>query len=240
MNEKQIRENVVATARAWLGCKESDGSHKPIIDLYNTISPLPRGYKVTYTDPWCAAFVSAVAKKCGYLDIMPPECSCSCMVEGYKALGRWHEDENYTPAPGDVVFYDWNDGANYATTDDKGSPGHVGIVETVSGGVITVIEGNYSDSVKRRTVAVNGQYLRGFALPDYASKAEPEPAPSGSGDNPSAWAREATEYCKRKGIFEGDGAGNYDWQRQITREEVAATLYRALSAAGLADTLPDV
>lgn len=241
MTEKQIREKVVENARAWLGRKESDGSHREIIDLYNTLSPLPRGYKVTYTDSWCATFVSAVALKSGLLDIMPPECSCFYMVEGYKKLGRWHENENYIPAPGDVIFYDWKDGADYATTDNTGTPGHVGIVEEVSGRVITVIEGNYSDSVKRRSIEVNGRYIRGYGLPGYASKAEPEPAPkpSGSGDNPSAWAREATEYCKRKGIFKGDGAGNYDWQAPVTREQVASTLYRVLSAAGLADKLPD-
>lgn len=238
MNEKQIRESVVASAVEWLGRKESDGSHKEIIDLYNTISPLPRGHKLGYTEYWCAAFVSAVAKKRDLLAIMPPECSCYYMIEAYKALGRWQEDDSYTPAPGDVIFYDWKDDAKtYATTDDKNAPNHVGIVEKVSGGVITVIEGNYSNSVKRRSVKINGQYIRGFGLPDYASVAKPEP--SGSGDNPSPWAKTATEYCKRKGIFKGDGAGNYDWQEPTTREQVACAIYRVLEAAALLDTLQD-
>ena len=43
MTEKQLREKVVKTAQAWLGCKESNGTHKKIIDLYNSIKPLPRG-----------------------------------------------------------------------------------------------------------------------------------------------------------------------------------------------------
>ena len=42
-----------------------------------------------------------------------------------------------------------------------------------------------------------------------------------TGDTPSAWAKEAAEYCKRKGIFNGDGAGNFGWQQPITREAVA-------------------
>lgn len=79
---------------------------------------------------------------------------------------------------------------------------------------------------------------------DYTAEAEPvkpaEPtAPAGTGDNPSAWAKAATEYCKRKGIFAGDGAGNFDWQKPITREQVAAVLYRTLERAGLLETLPD-
>lgn len=68
--------------------------------------------------------------------------------------------------------------------------------------------------------------------------AEPT-APAGTGDNPSAWAKAATEYCKRKGIFAGDGAGNFDWQKPITREQVAAVLYRTLERAGLLEALPD-
>lgn len=61
-----------------------------------------------------------------------------------------------------------------------------------------------------------------------------------TGDTPSAWAREAAEYCKRKGIFNGDGAGNFGWQQPITREAVACIIYRALEAAGALGNLSDV
>ena len=43
----------------------------------------------------------------------------------------------------------------------------MGIVEKVEGNTITVIEGNYSNSVKRRTIAVNGKYIRGYGVPKY-------------------------------------------------------------------------
>ena len=33
--------------------------------------------------------------------------------------------------------------------------------------IITVIEGNYDNSVKRRTMAVNGKYIRGYGVPKY-------------------------------------------------------------------------
>ena len=55
-----------------------------------------------------------------------------------------------------------------------------------------------------------------------------------------AWAKEAAEYCKRKGIFNGDGAGNFGWQQPITREAVACIIYRALEAAGALGNLSDV
>lgn len=56
--------------------KESDDNHKEIIDMYNSHKPLARGYAVTYTDAWCATFVSAVAIKCSLTDILPIECGC--------------------------------------------------------------------------------------------------------------------------------------------------------------------
>ena len=166
---------VVAQAVAWLGLKESDGSHKQIIDIYNSQKPLPVGYKVTYTDAWCATFVSAVAVKLGYTDIIPCECSCPRMITLFQNKGIWVEDENRTPNPGDIIFYDWQDNGS---GDNKGSSDHVGIVEKASGGYITVIEGNYSNSVKRRTLAVNGRYIRGYGVPKYDPESTSEPATS--------------------------------------------------------------
>ena len=60
-----------------------------------------------------------------------------------------------------------------------------------------------------------------------------------TGDTPSAWARDAAEFCKRKGIFNGDGAGNYGWQQPITREAVAQILYNAFESAGMLDAIKD-
>jgi len=155
---------VVTQAQAWIGRKESDGTHKAIIDIYNAHKPLARGYKVKYTDAWCATFVSAVAIKLGYTDIIPTECSCTKMIELFKKIGAWNESDSRTPKPGDIVFYDWDDSGK---GDNVGSSDHVGIVEKVSGGKITVIEGNYSNAVKGRTIAVNGKYIRGYGVPKY-------------------------------------------------------------------------
>lgn len=46
-----------------------------------------------------------------------------------------------------------------------------------------------------------------------------------TGDKPSDWAREATDWAKQAGIFTGDSAGNFGWQQPITREAVAKLLY---------------
>ena len=52
-------------------------------------------------------------------------------------------------------------------------------------------------------------------------------APQGSGDNPSAWAKDATRWAIETGLFAGDGAGNYDWQAPLTREMAAQIFYNA-------------
>ena len=167
---EKYANKVVDQAKSWLGYNEADGSHKKIIDIYNAQKPLPVGYKVKYTDAWCATFVSAVAVTLGYTDIIPTECSCPRMIELLKKKGIWIENENRTPNPGDLIFYDWEDSG---IGDNQGNADHVGIVEKVSENTITVIEGNYSKSVKRRTLAVNGKYIRGYGVPKYGAEQNP-------------------------------------------------------------------
>ena len=177
MTENQLRAKVVAAAVAWLGCKEADGSHRKIIDVYNAHRPLPRGYAVKYTDAWCATFVSAVAIQADVADILPLECGCGQQITLFQRLGRWQENDAYTPAPGDVIFYDWDDNG---VGDCTGAPEHVGIVTAVAGSKMTIIEGNKGNAVAYRTMQVNGKYIRGYGLPDYAGKAA-KSTPGGSG-----------------------------------------------------------
>lgn len=170
------RKQLVAQMQSWVGLKESDGSHKKIIDIYNTINPLPVGYKLKYTDAWCAGTVSAAAQVCKATDIIPTECSCPRMITKAQNMGIWVENDAHTPKPGDIVMYDWDDGGS---GDNRGGADHVGIVEKVTGSTITVIEGNYSNSVKRRDLQINGRYIRGYIVPKYdadGTVVEDEPA----------------------------------------------------------------
>lgn len=173
MTETQLREKVASTAIKYLGYKESNGSHKKIIDIYNNHKPLAQNYRVKYTDAWCATYTSAISILCGLTDIMPTECSCPRMIELYKKLGRWKEADGYKPSVGDIVMYDWQDNGK---GDNTGTADHVGIVTKVSGDTITVIEGNMDNAVGYRTLKVNGRYIRGYCLPDYASKATSSPS----------------------------------------------------------------
>lgn len=168
MTEQEARNKVIAQAQSWKGRNEYDGSFRVIIDVYNA-GKLSGAYTMTYTDPWCAAFVSAVGMAAGLSTVILPEVSCDRMIALYQKAGRWIEDDNYLPTPGDIIFYDWED-SGYG--DDTGSSDHVGIVTAVNGDTITVIEGNKSDSVSYRTMQRGGKFIRGYAVPNYSGTEE--------------------------------------------------------------------
>lgn len=157
--EAALRMQAVQTAESYLGCKESDGSHKEIIDLYNSHEPLAMDYEVQYTDSWCSTFVSAVAIQCGLTDIIPTECGCERQIGLFQDIGRWEEDDNTIPLPGDCTG--WSD--------------HVGIVVGTKWPFVKVIEGNKDDSVAYRVILLGDMQIRGFGRPDYASKTENTP-----------------------------------------------------------------
>ena len=167
MTEKELRKKVATWGDQYLGIKEGSAQHKAILKVFND-SKLCKRYTMTVNYAWCQTFASAAGIACGLADIIPVECSCENAIKLWKNLGRWRENENYTPAQGDYIYYDWQDNG---VGDNTGWSDHVGIVYSVSGSKITVIEGNYSNTVKKRTLEVNGKYIRGFGLPDYASKA---------------------------------------------------------------------
>lgn len=168
---KYSRQKVVDLMKSWIGKKESDGSYKTIIDIYNSLESgkLPRGTKMDYSWAWCACTWSALAVKLGYTKIMPIEISCYYLIEEAKKLGCWQEADSYVPLPGDGVLYDWEDGPNYASTDNMGTPDHVGTVLSVNkaAGEMLVGEGNKDNAVATRTLKINGKFIRGFIVPKY-------------------------------------------------------------------------
>lgn len=163
------RQAVVDLIISWEGKNESDGSYKSIIDIYNSYTgKLPRGVKMEYGWAWCACTWSAVAVKLGYTDIMPIEISCPELITLAKKTGCWVEDDGYIAKPGDAILYDWQDSG---VGDNTGVPDHIGtVIEThKDAGYFVVMDGNYSHSVKRRTISINGRYIRGFIVPKYTS-----------------------------------------------------------------------
>lgn len=164
--EQVFRLEVVQTAQEYLGAQESNGSHTRIIDLYNSHEPLAMGYQVQYTDSWCSTFVSAVAIQCGLTEIIPTECGCERHIGLFQQMGRWEENDNAIPLPGDLIFYDWD---NTKPGDSTGWSDHVGIVVGTKWPFMKVIEGNKDDSVSYRILPLGDLRIRGFGQPDYGS-----------------------------------------------------------------------
>ena len=83
----------------------------------------------------------------------------------FKKAGIWEEDGTITPKPGYIIVYNWDD----STQPNDGYSDHIGIVEKVSGGQITCIEGNRGIGiVATRTIPVGWGCIRGYAQPKYA------------------------------------------------------------------------
>ena len=156
-------QDVLNVMRGWLGFSEANGKFRQIIDLYNSVKPLPRGYAVKYTDEWCDTTVTAAGIKAGCSDLIGRECGCEQHVKIFQSMGIWIEDGTITPIPGDIILYNWDQGYQ----PNNGYSDHIGFVESVSNGQITCIEGNKEEAVARRVISVGNGYIRGFARPRY-------------------------------------------------------------------------
>lgn len=169
---KIYASKVVKLAQSWVGKMESNGTHKEIIDIYNTYLPHPRNYKMTYKDPWCATMVSALFIKLGYAEqINIIECSCTRMIEKAKALGIWVEADDHVPHLADFIIYDWDDDGK---GDNTKKPDHIGVVVEVNGTKFKVIEGNYNNAVGYRELEIDGKCIRGFVCPHYDEEVKEE------------------------------------------------------------------
>lgn len=164
--ETENRKRIVVTAKLYIGTVGGSSNHAEILHFFNSVKP--QGYTAHKNDPWCSEFVSACAiqtfGKKDAVTYFPLSASCPRMVIEAKAKAIFVERDSYVPKMGDFILYDWDDSGK---GENKNSPDHVGIVEKVKDGVITVIEGNKHDKVARRTINVNGKYIRGFVTPHY-------------------------------------------------------------------------
>ena len=163
-------EDILRIMRGWIGLSRSEGTHKVIIDTYNSYPVLPGGYAVNYSDAYCDTTVSAAFIKAGNVDIIGGiECGVERHVAKFIKEGIWYEDGNMVPVPGDIIVFNWDE---FAQPND-GFSDHIGIVESVDekSKTIITIEGNISGGVVgRRTCPIGWGYIRGYARPRYAKR----------------------------------------------------------------------
>lgn len=166
MTENQLRQKVADTINAWVGATKGSAKHLDILEVYNNYRPLARGYKVQVKDEYCATTVSAAYIRTGIAKYTGTECGVEKYTIAAKKLGIWVENDAHTPKIGDACVYDWDDNGK---GDCTGAGDHIGIVTRVSAGAFVVTEGNMSGGkVGKRTMAINGRYIRGFICPDFA------------------------------------------------------------------------
>lgn len=155
MTKQQAVEKILSLADSWRGRRSQ------VADIYNSYQPHPRGYAVTYNDALCAAYVSALFIALGWTKIVPPECGAMQLGRNMHALGRYADRKDHPPAPGDIIFFDWQ---------GDGWVDHVGLVTAVSGDAVTYSH-IPSYGVTSSTVSAENPGIRGYGFPDYAAAA---------------------------------------------------------------------
>ena len=128
-----------------------------LMDYYNSkIYPLidnDRKYKIKPNDNWCAMFCSVIAHKIGLTkEQFPFEVSVYYMTRNAKRMGMFTTDLKKAQV-NDLVVYDWK---------ADGTLNHVGILQEIGKDYIKVLEGNYSNTVKVRTVKMPNSEVYGY------------------------------------------------------------------------------
>ncbi|MEU4432303.1 CHAP domain-containing protein [Nocardia rhamnosiphila] len=147
--------STLEVARSQLGLTEGSGNR--VNAPYNI------------NDAWCASFTSWVWDQAGY--------NVDWTNKNYvpaiwnDAVGEgWNRQSINQAQPGDLIVFDWK---------SDGTPDHIGIVESVSGGVIHTIEGNTGngsgpDGVLRKERPISAGNIVGIIAPP------PTGSPAGS------------------------------------------------------------
>lgn len=151
---------IVSVAETQVGYKEKASNS-------NLDSPTANAGNANYTkygkwygmngQPWCAMFVSWCANQAGITQTMFPKyASCTTGMKYFKNNERFYKSiaykGSYTPKAGDIFF----------TGPSEGESTHTGIVVSVSGTTMTIIDGNSDNQVRRRTMSIEDPSLLGF------------------------------------------------------------------------------
>lgn len=194
---------------------------------------------------WCDIFVDWCMVKAYGVDLamkllVQPKYSagagCTYSMNYYKNKGQFY----YDPRPGDQIFFS-NDGWKTSY--------HTGLVEKVEDGYVITIEGNTSSAsgviangggVSRKRYPISwGRYGRpDYSMvddyveededmsydqfKDYMERYQQEVAER----DPDQWSIRDREWAETTGLIKGDENGNKRYKSNITREELAAVMFR--------------
>ncbi|MFG2002288.1 peptidoglycan-binding protein [Spirillospora sp. NPDC048911] len=175
---------MIAEARKWLGT-----SGRP--------NALTRAYASRHGDAflraaWCDIAVTEWARRSGNADAVLPVGDRAYTVwhaEDFRKARRWYGGTAANVAkcrPGDIVFFDWG------ATNQLDAIDHVGIVERVlPDGRVQTIEGNTSDSCRRRVRSASS--IAGYGRPAYDNAPMPSKPPKPADKAPRWPGRNITQ-----------------------------------------------
>lgn len=201
---------------------------------------------------WC--FIESFGLDIGVQMICQPMnglgAGCYYSAGYYQSAGRYHKND---PKVGDQIFF----------YDKTGSIGHTGIVSAIKDGRVYVIEGNTSASsgvvangggVVEKNYSLSYNKIAGYGRPDFDLAGDEweedmdvnrfkelmiEYRKELQDNDASNWSKEARDWAVENGLIAGNGTEingepNYMWGDLLTREQMAALLYRFAKLMGKA------
>jgi len=148
--------DVLNLARSQLGVSENPPGSNRGTPYHKWYGPESEGWQ------WCAIFVCWVFQ---HVDPSLIHGLHSAYSGDYLTTGRRNCEETPRPVPGCIAVMDYGDG---------GITDHIGIVESVSGNYMTLIEGNHNNRVERVTRALSGSTKFWYIMPPYSAAPKEE------------------------------------------------------------------
>lgn len=137
-------------------------------EVGNNGDKINRWYGLSLGSPWCAAFISYCADKCGYIekDIIPKFASVPYGVDWFQSRDLWLKPGS-VPLPGMIIFFDFENysAGIYWTNDGRGD--HVGFVEYVEDGYVHCVEGNNRNLCRQTEYPLDSRWILGYGTPEY-------------------------------------------------------------------------
>ena len=166
-------EDLIAVAETQFGYAESELNFDAVLnrerDEYVLKGWTRYGawYGIPYGD-WCAMFVSFCLHYAGISDKeYPYDCGTTTWVRNLEDRGLFSLASEYSPMPGDLVFFDW---------EQDGLTDHVGLVYGVdeNDNYLLTIEGNHTRTVQTFEYALTDPQIMGYGILKYVEMPEEE------------------------------------------------------------------
>ena len=145
-----LRHDLVGIAKTQVGYTESTANFEVSSDgVRRGYTRYGAWYGTPYRD-WSAAFVSFCLSYAGANDMQNPgNIGANAMAELWRNLGKYASAGEYSPVPGDLVFFNNNS---------------VGIVAEVHSATVYVIRGDVENSVRSDAISLGDSSIAGWGI----------------------------------------------------------------------------